>query len=125
MPLCGLLTISFWVQEREPTVDEARSQHVISTRFAGKMFKEAIEARHDGAIVQLLSEKRYGDAEDFAQFRYYSRVLLLSKTNSSAVGNAMPEEVGRVLSEARERWRKHQYVMPDENDHERLVRLMR
>lgn len=52
-------------------------------------------------------------------------VGLLAETSSSAIGNAVPAEVEKTLTEAKDRWRKNQYVMPEARDHERLIRLMR
>jgi hypothetical protein len=114
----AFLLLGYWLGSQ-------KVRPAISARFVDEVFHEAVETRHDGAIVQLLNDKNYKDAESVAQLRYYSRVLLLTEMNSSAVSNVISPEAGKTLTEAKERWGKHQYVMPDAEDNEKLLRLMR
>ncbi len=110
------LSLGYWIGTQ-------KVRGAIVSRFVDELFRESVEAKHDGALVHLLNEKKYHDAQNLAQVRYYGRVILLAEMNS--FDSAASPEAAKAIAEAKGHWQKDRYVMPDAKDNVKLLKLMR
>lgn len=99
-----------------------KTERVMAGATAEKMRSEIIEAQSDSAVLQILAQQRYKDAENIAKMRYYNRVLAISEL--AAAEPSMAPRANEVIQEAKQGWKQAPYVMPNPADNAKLMTLM-
>ncbi len=122
--LC-FIPLGYWLGIRSTEHTLTNAERALTAHFLDVTLKDTIEAELDGALARLLLEKRYEAAEDIAQLRYYSRVLVVAKMKStSSSSEVVSSKANEVLRDAKILWKNHPYAMRSKDDDKELAKVM-
>lgn len=118
LPLVGviLLGIGYWLGAQQA----ARTANAAAIE---KFQSATIDAQTDSAMLEILAQQRYKDAENIAKLRFYTRVLTVSEL--AAADPAMATKAQALIEEAKTHWKQHPFVLPDPADNAKLLALMK
>lgn len=118
MPVAGvaLAGAGYWLGTQEA----ARIAHGAAIE---KFQTAAIDAQTDSAVLEILGQQRYKDAENIAKLRYYTRVLTVHEL--AAADPALAPKAQALVDEAKAIWKQHPFVLPSPGDHAKLLVLLK
>jgi len=102
-----------------------RAKDALNDYFLSEAFsREYHEARHDLAILQLLSENKTDGLLQVAQYRYYTRLLLAADIASRSSNPNLKQMLQAPLAEAQAFQKSHPFTFATEQDQNKWAALI-
>lgn len=97
----------------------------VIAQFHEQTFFHLNEARHDGDLLRLLKMKKDADVQNLAQFRYYSRILLLDESIEGVSDAGLKSQIRTAITDAKGYLKENPYSSPDVETNKKLQELLR